>query len=724
MPTPRSLAEELRGRSDEDIVQLMQSRPDLLRPVPKSFADLALRANTAASTLRAMSDSTAAELGVLEAACALASAGRFSSDDIAHGLGQPGGSTVVSDVVQALLSRALLWGSRADIRVPSAVREAMGKTPCGLDPVERCHAAGIAALRADSASFDHKLAAAPEALREALVELAWQPRSLRRDRDSDASIIRWLAVNDLLATDDTGEPVLPRAVALAVRQGLLIRDAELEPALPESDIAIPEPEQILVDAGHAADQLIRSMDRVMGFCAVTPIARQTNGSIRSRDWQDAAAMTEADSSELALLLALAWHAIWIDDDGSRHVRTTIQFEEAGLLSREERWSTLVQTWLELPSCPSLDGAEVLKAKNIPEMPLLRRQILKAVESAPLTEIGAWLAWYRPRRSVSAETLLATLAEARTLGLITVGGPAPTIAELLSEPPEQQVLADTIRTALPEQSTDLILQADLTATALGPLPRDMEQRLSRAADWESTGAAAVFRFTPDSIRRALATGEDPADLQSWLTENAKTPVPQALNVLIEDSAKQRASMAVSDVTSVLSCDPATAASLMAAPELSDIGFIELAPGVLGSQLSSEELALRMRQLGHFVADAVGIGVPINSERSVTKPNLKIATSTHRVINSLRRVEEKIHPELHPPEQLASLAPHELRAALNSASLSHHPLWLRFSDEAGNALTHLVEPLSLDDGEICAYDLTSNEIRVVPIARVTSATSASD
>ena len=724
MPVPRSLAEDLRGRDDDAIASLMHSRPDLLRPVPKSFADLALRANTASSTISAMSDSTAAELALLEASCALASAGRFSCAEVARGVGRASDDELVIEIISALMSRALLWGSIQDIRVPSAVREAMGKTPAGLDPVERCHAAGIATLRADPADFDRKLENLPEPLRKALVELAWQPRSLRSDRESDAAVIKWLAANDLLATDDTGEPVLPRAVALAVRHDLLVRDVELEPpTTPEYELE-PNPGRILRDSGHAADQFVRSLDRVVAHCALTPLARQANGAIRSRDWQDAAAATDEESADLALLLALAWHQVWIDDDGHRNIRPTTTFAESATLNRAKRWALLVKTWLDLPYCPSLDGSDVLRARAVPDMPMIRRQILRSAQSAPLTKIGEWLAWYRPRRSASAEVMLATLAEARSLGLITVNGPAPIIDDLLAKTPEETDLADTMSPTLPEELPDLILQADLTATALGPLPRDVEQRLARAADWESTGAAAVFRFTPDSIRRALGTGEDAEALQSWLAEHSKTPIPQALNVLIDDSAKQRSSMVVTEVASVLSCDPATASSLVAAPELSDVGFVELAPGILGAQVSSEELALRMRQLGHFVADTVGIGAPIKSERLPSQAGSKASTATHRVISSLRRVEEKIHPELHPPDQLASLTPQELRAVLSGASLAHHQLWLRFSDEDGNPMTHLVEPLSMDDGEICAYDLTSNEIRVVPIARVTSATSLPD
>ena len=52
----RSLAEDLRGRSDDQLALLLRLRPGLLRPVPKSFSDLALRANSAPSVIEALDD--------------------------------------------------------------------------------------------------------------------------------------------------------------------------------------------------------------------------------------------------------------------------------------------------------------------------------------------------------------------------------------------------------------------------------------------------------------------------------------------------------------------------------------------------------------------------------------------------------------------------------------------------------------------------------------------
>src|SRR4029453_3391995 len=48
----RSLADELRGRTDDDLAALLRARQDLVNPVPVDVAQLAARATTRASILR------------------------------------------------------------------------------------------------------------------------------------------------------------------------------------------------------------------------------------------------------------------------------------------------------------------------------------------------------------------------------------------------------------------------------------------------------------------------------------------------------------------------------------------------------------------------------------------------------------------------------------------------------------------------------------------------
>ena len=54
MSTPRSLAEALRSRDDRSLAALLRGRPDLITPVPTDLTQLATRAGTRASVVRAL----------------------------------------------------------------------------------------------------------------------------------------------------------------------------------------------------------------------------------------------------------------------------------------------------------------------------------------------------------------------------------------------------------------------------------------------------------------------------------------------------------------------------------------------------------------------------------------------------------------------------------------------------------------------------------------------
>ena len=70
--------------------------------------------------------------------------------------------------------------------------------------------------------------------------------------------------------------------------------------------------------------------------------------------------------------------------------------------------------------------------------------------------------------------------------------------------EDETAQKTLAALLPEPVDHVLLQADLTAVAPGPLESQLARRLQLVADVESRGGATVYRFTPGSVRRALDT----------------------------------------------------------------------------------------------------------------------------------------------------------------------------------------------------------------------------
>ncbi|WP_055575713.1 helicase-associated domain-containing protein, partial [Streptomyces albus] len=146
----------------------------------------------------------------------------------------------------------------------------------------------------------------------------------------------------------------------------------------------------------------------------------------------------------------------------------------------------------------------------------------------------------------------------------------------------RAVAEALAPQLPQPLSQVLLQADLTAVAPGPLERELAAFLSVLAEIESKGGATVYRFTPASVRRALDTGRTAADLHAFLAAHSSTPVPQPLTYLIDDVARKHGRVRVGAASSYVRCDDDTLlAELLADRRAAPLRLRMLAPTVLAS-----------------------------------------------------------------------------------------------------------------------------------------------
>ena len=120
----RTLAEQLRGWPDDRLSLLLRERPDLATPAPHDSAQLAARAATRSSVLRALDTLTMPELGVLDA---LVVAGRTDLEGLAPIVRASDSS--VAAAVGRLSDLALVWESPGGLRPLSVVAEAQTERP-------------------------------------------------------------------------------------------------------------------------------------------------------------------------------------------------------------------------------------------------------------------------------------------------------------------------------------------------------------------------------------------------------------------------------------------------------------------------------------------------------------------------------------------------------------------------------------------------------------------
>ena len=202
----------------------------------------------------------------------------------------------------------------------------------------------------------------------------------------------------------------------------------------------------------------------------------------------------------------------------------------------------------------------------PTLPDLRRDVLRVLASAEGAwdddEVAAAIDWWAPRRhdATRSDRVRAVLAQCRALGVVVDGTLTSAGRALLAD---DGSLAAALAQSLPGQVDQLILQADLTAIVPGLPTPALADLMRTVADAESTGAASVYRFSTDSIRRALDAGRTAGELLGELSRRGT--VPQALAYLIEDVARRHAVLRIGSAATVLRCDdPVVLAGILADP----------------------------------------------------------------------------------------------------------------------------------------------------------------
>jgi hypothetical protein len=780
-------ADWLRARGDDELRALLSARPELLAPVPADLTALAARAATPAAVSRALDRLDRFTLAVLEALLVLpAPAG---PDALAAAL--DAAPEQVEGALATLRRFGLAWGNDAPATAPG-VRQSLPH-PAGLGPPAREVFAGYPAERltdlvtdldgeaprgfADSGRLLARLAellsdpaalvedAGPEA-RAALDQLAWGP-PVGRVADARRPVrlatattpIERLLARGLLVAEDDRTVTLPREVALHLRGGRLFRDVPAEPpAL--APAAAPRREDVVVRAaaGEAAGA-VRLIEELLERWGLEPPPVLRSGGLAVRDLRAAATLLDVPEWKAALLVEVAYAAGLLTRSGDLDGEwlPTPAYDLWLMRDTAGRWTELARGWLKSDRAAGLAGDRDDRDRLINALseamvrssaPSTRRAALDVLAGAGRgVVVGedallARLAWLRPRHGGPARDRLVgwTLREAAALGLTGFGELAPFGRDLLAgDDPEP-----ALEKYLPEPVDEILVQADLTAVAPGPLVTELARELALAADVESTGGATVYRFTPESIRRALDAGRTAADVTDLLTRHSATPLPQPLVYLIDDVGRRHGHLRVGALSSYVRTDaPATLDEILADRRAAPLRLHRLAPTVLASGVQRADLLDGLRAMGLApVAEAPGGGVIVtrpDAQRADPPPTAEIvrlrpddrtdASMISAAVRALRAGDEaSLHGAEHarqapsgdPPRSPAMATVERLRGAVERGGR----VWIGYLDQQGQASSRIVEPVRVEGGFLTGYDATRAAVHRFALHRITGVSELDD
>lgn len=747
MSTPRTLAEDLRRRTPAEVRVLLTERPDLVTPVPASLGALAVRVTSAPSVHRALDRCDRLTLQILEVCAALPDPVP-RSQILAAVLAADGGESVLAadgdsaaDAVRERLDRcwhiALLWGEPDAWHVVRTVREVFGPTPCGLAQPFAVTRPLVRAYATEPTRLDAVLDDAPVEARAALDRLMWGPPVGRMPDatrpisvESARTPLEWLMARDLLVATGPDTVAIPREVALHLRRGRLIRGLELPPAPPVRTPTSASPV-------HAVHAVLDCADAVLEEWAADGVPALRSGGIGVRDTAALARILGCDAAEAAWWIEVLHAAglIGLDDEGV----TWLPTNDADAWCAEERgarWTDVVHAWLEMPRTPDPGRALAQEATDL-RAAVIRRMVLDVLaedEGAPaadalIAEIDFRFArGARPERTAS---IRAVIAEAERLG-VTAGGAMTDAGRAILG---GDVVAAIAVLDLPPEVDSVVLQADGTAIAPGPLTPQARRAMRLLGDVESTGGATVFRISAYSLARAFAAGYDVAGVLDLLRAHASTAIPQALEVLVADVGRARTSVRVGVAHSYAhSDDPAIIAAALTDRRGRGLGLRPLGAYALASTAEPQALARYLGDLGlspivESPDGSVLTARPVQRRAPrVRRPGTE-TVDVDRVVHALcggagagadigaRAAGAGMGAGAAGAQAIPRASSARVLTMLREAVAARTAVRINYSDEAGDVQAHSIEPIRVTGGKVSAYDHGDDTVRTFAVARIT-------
>ncbi len=720
---PRTLADQFRGWSDERLAVLLGARPDLGVPVPQDSAQLAARVSTRPSVMRALDGLSFLELTVLEATLHLAPVAATGVRTVVNAA-----AGTVDAALQRLLDVALLWGTTDDLRPVTVL----------ADVLTSPHGPSVADVPALLAGIS------PPA--RALLDHLDERDADGRTESLTEPVEQLLAKRLVVLRENRHHVTVPWSVRVSLRGGRSTR----EPADGIPTIATGDRDRASVDrvAAGAAFELVRRTELLLDHWGTHPPGVLRAGGLSVRDLRATAAMLHVEPAEAGLVVETAGAAGLLapgsTDDVDPAWLPTDTYDAWLTRSIAQRWEQLADAWLTNPRLTGLIGGRDDTDRPVnalsPELERIwlvatRRgalEVLAGVDGvlAPDTGVPSLLArmrWQTPRRPANREqAVIWAVEEAALVGLTGLGGMSSHGRSLLAGTDP----ADRLAALVPASVDHVLIQADLTAVAPGPLEQELARSLSLVADVESRGGATVYRFSADTVRRAFDAGWSAAEIKDFLHDSSRTRVPQALDYLVDDVSRRFGTLRVGAAESFLRSDDESALTeLLHNPAAQSLRLRRLAPTVVVSDVPLHVLLPRLRELGSApvveAADGtVRVARPDVFRTRTRRPRptgagMGVARQAARTTAMVAAIRSGDRVAASRPAGVSASSPGDVLSLLRGAVESGGQVWIGYVDNHGARVERVVAPMSVEGGRLVAHDPRDDDVRSFAVHRISSA-----
>ena len=361
---------------------------------------------------------------------------------------------------------------------------------------------------------------------------------------------------------------------------------------------------------------------------------------------------------------------------------------------EKRWQLLSASWQFFATDQtSNDILEQLKTKPDYQLKNLLRQVFPLAETVSGSRISK----------------LSTLAD--FIGL-TVDGFASDWLKLVLEK-SFSTATQKLLVHLPKEQHRMIVQADLSLIAPGPLPAKTEVQLRKFAETESIGLASSYRISALSLSCGLESGLTSKEIEELLISLNDGPLPQPVDYLIRETAKRFGRLKVlqgTDSTRAIieSTDEFLIRQLARDSKLRVLNLIETGE-MLTSNLEPEVVYHGLREAGYLAVRVDHDGKVISPAATHQSASETNGDPFQFEIERLRVKDGEVAKES-PTEDMER----KIQLALKNKSF----LNIEITAANGDLLKFMLEPIGLANGRLRARDRKADIERTLPIASITS------
>ncbi|UJW35009.1 helicase-associated domain-containing protein [Saccharothrix sp. AJ9571] len=650
-----SFAEYLAGLDEVALTGLLRARPDVrIEPVPRGFEQLAQRLSAPESLAVALRSVDRDAIVVGQAVAALGSPATVES--VARLV--EASPSAVRVALHELCGRGLAWPEAGTVHLPERLAEHWAAEIGGGRPLA---AIARSALLADLRTVADALGIETAGLRK--TELVARLVEVVSDVRAMVDVVRALpapaldrvdqlrhgyglyhhgyaALGDARSADRvlaaTGLAVrvnnrweVPREVSVAAwltQQDLLVTGRPpIAPAAVETGAA-------LATAQAAVQDLLSGVTALLDEARSNSIAALKKGGVGPRERSRLASRLTLPADVLALGIDLTYAAGLLGRTDGGYAPTE-QYERWREEPPAHQWAELATAWFTLEHAPT--SREIQGDKELPP-PLpsasaagaLRRALLRAARHGlSVRAVGAQIDWFFPLHDYESAQLQdkvdAAVREAELLGVVATdvltdcGEQLVALLDggLVDAEPGDRVdgLADRVAGVLVETPCAVILQSDLTAVVSGRPTVAVARLLGAAAVSEARGAAEVWRFSPASVRAAFDAGWTAERLRTELAAVSARPLPQSLEYLVADVARQHGKVRVRGMRSCVVADETMITEVLHTRSLAKLSLARVAPTVLSSPYELDDLLARLRAAGFSPVPEDATGTVIVEQR---------------------------------------------------------------------------------------------------------------